>query len=279
MPKISAYTEWKEKVSLPLKWHGGKHYLADWIINQMPMHIHYVEPYFGGGAVLFRKPCEGVSEVINDLNGQLMNFWRVLKDPFLFSEFRSICEITPFSEVVWKESVINQHMTPLGRALAFFVTFRQSRQGLGQDFATISRNRTRRGMNEQVSSWLSAVEGLEEAHNRLRRVLILHRDALNVISTQDGPNTLFYLDPPYHPSTRSAQGCYGDFEMTTDDHDKLLSALCLIKGKFMLSGYHCPSYDKWAKLHDYRCEEYKIRNNASAASRKQLMTECLWMNF
>lgn len=64
----------------PLKCHGGKHYLAGQIVGLMPPHLHYVEPYFGGGAVLFAKTSEGTSEVANDLNGNLMNFWRVLQD-------------------------------------------------------------------------------------------------------------------------------------------------------------------------------------------------------
>ena len=67
------------KGSLPLKWHGGKQYLADKIISLMPPHIHYVEPYFGGGAVLFRKDGTGSSEVVNDLNKELSTFWKVLQ--------------------------------------------------------------------------------------------------------------------------------------------------------------------------------------------------------
>src|SRR5262245_22014218 len=91
-------------MNIPLKTHGGKHYLAHQIVALMPRHTHYVEPYAGGMAVLFAKPCEGVSEVVNDLNGDLMNFWRVLQDKKLFAEFRRQVEAVPFSEVEWKEA-------------------------------------------------------------------------------------------------------------------------------------------------------------------------------
>src|SRR3989442_13548499 len=98
--------------SSPLKRHGGKSYLAEWIISLMPPRalntnapaesdngwLHYVEPYFGGGAVLLAQDPEGIFEVVNDIDGELTNFWRVLKDVELFGEFQRIANCTPFSE-------------------------------------------------------------------------------------------------------------------------------------------------------------------------------------
>ena len=79
-----------------LKTHGGKHYLAQQIVALMPQHMHYVEPYFGGGAVLLlAKPHEGISEVANDLNGDLTNFWQVLQDKKGFAEFKRRMEAVP----------------------------------------------------------------------------------------------------------------------------------------------------------------------------------------
>src|SRR5215469_14750917 len=96
----------------PLKWHGGKHYLARRIVALMPPHLHYVEPYFGGGSVLLaRQPQEpslwmgeheGVSEVVNDLNGRLVNFWRVLQDEEKFTRFRRIVEATALARPEWE---------------------------------------------------------------------------------------------------------------------------------------------------------------------------------
>ena len=87
--------------SNPLKWHGGKSYLAAKFIAMMPPHTHYVEPYFGGGAVLFAKEHEGVSEVVNDLNCDLFIFWLVMRDEIYFEAFRRMAEGTPFSQMEW----------------------------------------------------------------------------------------------------------------------------------------------------------------------------------
>ena len=275
------------KGSLPLKWHGGKQYLADKIITMMPEHIHYVEPYFGGGAVLFRKPCEGVSEVVNDLNGELMNFWSILKIDTSFKSFQRIIETTPFSEdtfSVVKHSVEDRrlsqnYLNDLDRAYQFFVKYRMSRQGLGKEFATLTRNRTRRGMNEQVSAWLSAVEGLPECHERLKRVVILNKNALDVIKQQDGPNTLFYCDPPYLHETRTAKGTYGEYEMSKKDHWYLITLLSTVRGKFLLSGYHSELYDSYAAQEGWTCKEFSLPNNASGAKKKRRMVECVWKNY
>jgi len=88
----------------PLKWHGGKHYLAPKIIALMPEHTHYVEPYAGGLSVLLAKDPEGVSEVANDLNGDLTNFWRVLQQDESFGRFRRTLEAVPFSEAEWRDA-------------------------------------------------------------------------------------------------------------------------------------------------------------------------------
>ena len=88
----------------PLKTHGGKHYLAQKIIALMPPHTHFVEPYAGGLAVLLAKSCEGVSEVVNDLDGNFTNFWQVLQDEGLFARFQRRVQAIPFSEVEWHKA-------------------------------------------------------------------------------------------------------------------------------------------------------------------------------
>ncbi len=97
-----------KEISVPIKWHGGKTYLASRILELMPEHVHYVEPFFGGGAVLFRKPPELIekhSEVINDIYGDLVNFWKVLQSPELFPEFERIANLTPFGSQPGKKHV------------------------------------------------------------------------------------------------------------------------------------------------------------------------------
>lgn len=281
-----------ERLTPPLKWWGGKQYLAKEIIGMMPRHLHYVEPFFGGGAVLLtRDPSDdslfwgsksherGVSETINDINGHLMNFWRTLQDEQYFGDFKRIVEATPFSETSWQEAETRQ--TPIApvdveAAVAFFVRCRQSRAGGFKDFATHSRNRTRRGMNEQASSWLNCIDGLAAVHSRLKRVVILNQNAIDVIRKQDGPKTLFYLDPPYVQTSRASAGNYA-FEMTDDDHRELLRTIKQCKGKVMLSGYHNDLYDR--EIGDWNRREIEIDNKAAGGNTKRMMTEVVWMNF
>ncbi|HVS71362.1 MAG TPA: DNA adenine methylase [Phycisphaerae bacterium] len=277
-------------INPPLKWHGGKHYLASKIIALMPPHTHYVEPYFGGGSVLLAKNPEGVSEVANDANRGLVNLWYVLSDPSAFAAFVRIMHATPFSEEVWEDmsKPWREHgdikLAPrdeeeaVAYAVSFFVTCRQSMSGRMKDFAVLSRTRTRRGMNEQASAWMTAVDGLPEVHARLRRVAILNRPALEVIAGQDGEATLFYLDPPYLHETRATTGEYAH-EMTADDHQKLLELLCGIKGKFLLSGYDSAMYREFEQRQGWHRHSFDLPNNSAGGDTKRRMTEVVWCNF
>jgi DNA adenine methylase len=122
----------------PLKWHGGKSYLAGRIVSLMPEHLHYVEPFAGGLSVLLAKDPEGVSEVVNDLDGGLSNFWQVLQGEDTFSRFARILDAMPFSGIEWRRAgeVLDQgeadlRNDPVAWAVAFFVHCRQSLAGLG----------------------------------------------------------------------------------------------------------------------------------------------------
>ena len=284
------------RLTPPLKCHvdGGKQDLAKWIISLMPERcktpnnpsptdlgwLAYVEPYFGGGAILLAQNPEGISEVANDLNGDLMNFWMQLQSADTFHDFKRIVDTIPFSEGEWKfSSRASVFGTDTDRAVNFFVKCRQSLAGRMTGFASISRRRTRGGMNEQVSAWLNAIEGLPAVHARLKRVLILNRPALDVIREQDGPRTLYYCDPPYLHETRVTTSEYGEFEMTEKEHDYLLQTLGNIEGKFILSGYRSELYDTAAEAFGWNRHEKKIHNHASGAKTKPVMTECCWTNF
>jgi DNA adenine methylase len=262
----------------PIKWHGGKHYLADWIISLMPPHTHYVEPFFGGGSVLLKKDPNKVSEVANDAYGELTNFWCVLRDENDFKEFQRNVQAVPFSEIEFYLTKGTAETSHVEAAVQFFIQARQSRQGLMRDFATLSRNRTRRGMNEQVSSWLTAIDGLPDIHSRLKRVVILGSPAVDVIRKQDGVNTHFYCDPPYLHETRMSIGVY-EHEMTVEDHVDLIQTLACIEGTFQLSGYPSELYDGYADKYGWKCESREIDNKASGKKVKETKIECLWMNY
>lgn len=282
----------KTQLTPPLKWHGGKSYLADWIIDLMPRHLHYVEPFGGGLAVLLAKnPFDerhqwgekavekGISEVVNDLNHELMNFWKVLQDEESFRRFQRIVEATPFSQSQWNDAgklMQPKHELDVEAAVSFFVRCRQSRAGGFKVFATLSRNRTRRSMNEQVSAWLGCIEGLPDVHERLKRVVILHDNAIKVIRQQDGESTLFYMDPPYVHNTRSTTDAY-QYEMDESAHEELLSTIKQCRGRVMLSGYPNELYD--GTLNEWNRHDREIDNKVSGGTSKRMMTESIWCNF
>lgn len=263
----------------PLRWHGGKHYLAKRIVELMPSHTTYLDAYAGGLSVLLNKPCEGISEYANDLNGELMNFWSVISSTKMFADFARIAEATPLSEAVFRGSEFKELPgVMVWRAVCFFARLRQSRQGLGRDYCTPT-SRRRRGMNENVSAWLSAVEGLPEVHARLRRVEVWNRPAVDAIQKLDGPDFFVYCDPPYLHETRSTTGEYGEFEMKFEDHQKLLLTLAGMKGKFLLSGYDSELYRASAEMFGWNRVEFDLPNNASSSSTKERKTEILWRNY
>jgi DNA adenine methylase len=267
----------------PIKWPGGKRYLASRIVAIMPPHLHYVEPYAGSLAVMLAKDPRGVSEVANDLNDRLTNFWRVLQEDVLYSRFKRTIEATPFSEWEYerarKSPSIWHSEVSWEDAVNFFIECRQSLAGRMTNFAPLTKNRIRRGMNEQAAAWLTAIEGLPEVHARLKRVVILNRTALEVIRQQDGPNTLFYLDPPYLHETRETTKEYGHYEMTKAQHASLLDALQCIQGKFLLSGYYSDLYQTYANKHQWNRHIFDLPNNAASGKTKRRMTEHVWCNF
>lgn len=263
-------------MTLPLKWHGGKWYLAPKIVALMPLHTHYVEAYAGGLSVLLAKDPDGVSEVANDIDGSLSNFWRVLQQEDTFARLLRVLEAVPFSEREWHKSRKRELTDPVERAARFFINCRQSLAGRMASFAPLSRTRTRRGMNEQASAWLSAIEGLPAVHARLKRVAILNRDAIDVIRGEDGPATLFYLDPPYLKETRAAANVYAH-EMPDDDHQSLLDVITNCAGHVMISGYRSALYDRL--LATWTRHEFVLPNQAAGGKQKRRMTEVVWCNY
>lgn len=143
-------------------------------------------------------------------------------------------------------------------------------------FTAITRNRTRREMNGNVSEWLSTVEGLPEIHARLKRVVIENMHALELIRREDTSTTLFYCDPPYLHETRATIDAYA-YEMQNSEHVELLATLKSCKGKVMLSGYQSSLYAK--RLKNWNVHKFNLPNNAAAGKTKRRMTEFLWCNF
>jgi len=268
-------------VNSPIKWHGGKHYLAKQINALMGEHLHYVETHGGGLNVLLHHDFEGRSEVANDLDYKLTNFWRVLQRESLFAEFRRTIEAMPFSQVEWEDAInppfdCNKPEPCVKCALDFFVSCRQSLAGRMKSFAPLSKSRVRRGMSEQASAWLTTIAELPQVHHRLQRVVIKCEDAFDCIRTEDSLTTLFYCDPPYVPDTRASKTVY-KHEYSLDQHEQLLWLLGRIKGKAIISGYDCDLYARMLK--DWYQFRFEVPNHAAGGDGKRVMVECLWLNY
>lgn len=294
-----------------LRYYGGKNRIASWIHSIAPPSFiedpdngYYSRLYcFGGGIgeLWDWMPIAGIAETINDTDSMLMSLWSVLANPQQFLKFLRLIELTPLSECAWNNAKNNLYNdNPVIAAANLFITLRQSRMGMGIDYVTPT-TRIRRGMNEQCSAWLSAVDGLPSVHARLRRVEIRALDFRHFIQAYDHPRALFYCDPTYLPSTRSSVGQYRH-EMDYVDHagclsnrdaeyipfhdlktkpelPGLLDILPNIKGKFMLSGYPSVCYDTWAERYGFRRHAKEVDNKASGKKRKDRETECVWTNY
>lgn len=267
------------RLTPPLKWHGGKHYLADWIIGLMPKHHQYIELFGGGLAVLLAKDPNNVSEVANDRCGSLMNFYAVLQDEELFEQFARRVAATPFGRPVWEAAcgVLAQpaRYNQVERAASFFVVNRQSLAGRMTDFTGITKSRTRGGMNAEASAWWGAVEGLEDVHARLQRVVIENRPAVELIPKYDIKGAVLYCDPPYHPSARSAADVY-EFEMDDAAHAEFLAAANAVRhATVLISGYHCPAYDE--ALRRWTRHEREVPNHSASGKSKERKVEVVWV--
>lgn len=257
-------------------WYGGKFSHLDWLMPLLPDCHHYCEPFAGSAAVLLNRPPSPV-ETYNDLDGEVVNFFRVLRDdgdalirgigltPFSREEFYHACEPLPPAA------------SDLERARRFFIRARQVRTGLAQK-ASLGRwanckNTSRAGMSGVVSRWLGSIEQLPQIAERLLRVQIENRPALEVIDLYDDAGTLFYCDPPYVHESRGDSKAYG-FELSDNEHRMLAARVRRAKGKVAVSGYRCDLYDElfrgW-KRHDAPLK--------ACHSVKKLRQESLWTNY
>ena len=274
MPKV-------ESPSRPmLRYHGGKWRLAPWIISHFPAHRVYVEPFGGAASVLMRKP-RAYAEVYNDLDGEVVNLFRVARDRG--EELVRAVELTPYSREEFEES-FRPASDPVERARR---TALRSFAGFGGNLTRPNRDSTpqRTGFRNYSSTnrraipagdWRNWPEGLVLIIDRLRGVVIEQRDAALVLTTHDSADTLHYVDPPYVHATRGfdAGGTHRGYrhEMDDDQHRALAATLHALAGMVVLSGYACELYDRELYADWRRIEKTAHADGARAR------TEVLWLN-
>jgi DNA adenine methylase len=269
-----------------LRYHGGKWRLAPWVLSFCPVHRTYCEPYGGAASVLMQKP-RSYAEIYNDLNGDVVNLFRVLRDPVAAAQLRQQLELTPFAREEY-ERAYDVVTDPVDRARRVV-----TRAFMGYGSGAVSNDRAR-GMRTSSSLWAAPTgyrsntsrSGTTPAQDwstfplqidlfteRLQGVVIEQRPALEVFATHDREGTLTYLDPPYVHSTRNVRRDSGLYthELTDEDHRTLAMAARGAKGMVILSGYHSALYDEL--YHDWPRFE-----RASRADRGRKRIEVLWMN-
>ena len=272
----------------PIKIHGGKGMLVHKLLPLIPKHTTYLEPFAGGASVFFAKEFEGVNEVLCDADSRIANLYRSLQNPLLFEQFKMLVETTGFHESFFECANANpllcNEMDWYGinvvKAWKFFILSRMSMSGRRETFAPPSLSRRRRGMNEQVSAWLTAIEGLSAVHKRLQRAYVLNGDGIALIPKFDIEGSFIYADPPYHPSTRSSVGEYEVHEMNDTQHRALLGALGGVKNaKFALSGYRCELYDQAQEQYLWKRLDFPVKNHSGVGPQKESRVESVWMNY
>ncbi len=265
------------KKLIPFGWYGGKFSHLSWLLPLLPPTHSYCEPFAGSAAVLLNREPSQI-ETYNDLDGEVVNFFRVLRDrkeqliealgftPFSREEFSLACQLDPT-------------LSSFERARRFYIRARQVRTGLAQT-ASLGRwanckQTSRRGMSGVISRWLGGVELLPDIAERLLRVQIENRPAIDVIELYDSPDTLFYCDPPYVHDTRGDSKAY-QYEMTDHDHQELADLLNSVKGLVALSNYDSPLFDALYPRGGW----YKhITAPKTIHSTKDKRQEVLWTNY
>ncbi|MGM5615963.1 DNA adenine methylase [Klebsiella sp. K5-308] len=256
-----------------IRYHGGKFRLAPWIIKQMPEHVCYVEPFGGAAGVLLQKP-RSYSEVYNDLDGEVVNLFRVLRDPELNQRLQDACCLTPYSrdEFCHAQEPATDQIERARRMVVRACMGFGSAAGIGGNSGF--RSDSKRKYATAAHLWARYPANLAAVCKRLQGVIIENKDALAVMRAHDAETTLHYIDPPYVPETRVQGNRYYAHEMTTEGHEQLLAVARTMSGMVIISGYDTEVYNDilsgWART--------EKTSRISAGRGTKVRTECLWLN-
>lgn len=257
----------------PFAYFGGKQTMASRIVSLLPEHKHYVEPYAGSLAVLLAKPATKL-ETVNDIDGDLMLFWRMLRDRG--DDLLRMCAMTPHSREEHQRAY-DDTCDDLERARRVWVKLTQGRTGTlrrtgWRFFANPSG--TGNTMPEYLDAYLAR---MPDVIARLRSVSIECRPALEVIATYGQHREVcLYVDPPYEGVTKPrTHDAYRHEMRSADAHEALAEALLACEAAVVLSSYHSALYDEmYADWDHVEIPAFTGQGRAGEGSR----TEVLWSN-
>jgi len=264
------------KISSPaLRYHGGKFRIAPWIITHMPPHDIYVEPFGGAAGVLLQK-TRSHGEIYNDLDGEVVNFFRIIRNPDTRKQLIELLAFTPYARSEFELAYMSTEC-PLESARRLVVRAQMAYGSAGATKSTTGfRIDTKRKYGTSQQLWAEYPEKLAIIGQRFQGVLIENRPAIQVMQKHDKSDTLHFVDPPYLTSTRvlnHGKGYY-NHEMTDADHIELLEALKSLKGMVILSGYR-------SELYKQHLTGWGIRTKPSRASAyrgTKMAEEIIWLN-
>lgn len=257
-----------------LKYPGAKWTIADWIISHFPdgyESMTYLEPFFGSGAVFFKKR-RSVIETINDLDSDIVNLFRVIREKP--DELARGIFFTPWARDEYKISYQKTDQDEVEKARRFLVRMWLSIGAKSSD-RTGWRNNIK-GLNGNVASFSTQLPSdiLEVAmrlkHSQGKCVQIENQDALKLIGRHNRKNVLIYIDPPYVMSTRSSR--IYKHEYKDEDHIRLLEMINQSKAKIVLSGYENKTYSEMLA----RWKKFSIESNCEGGQKR---IETIWLNY
>lgn len=252
----------------PITYYGGKQSLLKYLLPLIPPHKLYCEPFFGGGALFFAK-APSATEVINDLNGEVVNFFKVVKTKF--NELQKEVQGTLHSRELFKRAKaiydFPDMFTDVKRAWAFWVLTNQGFAGMVGAWGFGKDNSKEKALINKRTDFIKAYA------DRLEQVQIEHNNALKVIDRCDVKEAFIYCDPPYINSDQGHYAGYGE-----SDYKLLLDKLVKVKAKFLLSSYPNPLLSAYIKKHKWKVKQVKKAVAVTKHTDKQ-KTELMVFNY
>lgn len=250
-----------------LRYPGSKWNLASKIVELLPEHKSYLEPYFGSGAVLFTKSPSAI-ETVNDLNDDVVNLFEIVRDRP--QELIDRLFWTPYSRKIYDLAFERIPADNVDKALMFII-----KSVMSHGFRVIEKSGWKNDINGRerayaVKHWTDLPEIVQEMTLRLKQVQIESSQALDLIQRFDKSDVCMYVDPPYVLSTRTRKQY--SFEMEDSDHEELLDTLNQSKAKILLSGYD-------SELYRDRLKNWERLEFDATAEKGLKRTEVLWLNF
>lgn len=265
------------KVPAPvIRYHGGKFRLAPWVIEHFPPHLVYVEPFGGAAGVLIQK-ARSHGEVYNDLDGDIVNLFRVLQQEDMRAALTELLVLTPYAREEFEQAWVFTD-EPVERARRTII---RAQMGFGSAGASKGTTGFRIDCYRQYGTaqqlWARYPDQIAAIGQRLAGVLIENRPAIDVMLAHDSPQALHYVDPPYMHDTRvrgAQKGRYYRHELDDSQHAELLDALTTLQGMVVLSGYPSALYAE--RLAGWTMNSTTARISAGRGG--DTRTECLWIN-